>query len=737
MTQGSWALSGDLPRGLAWAAVVFALVGIALLVVELRRSRKPRALGIAASGIVAVVLLVVAVLRPVAIASRGSLVGPKVIVLLDRSRSMELPGEEGSRFETARRALERLGEAAKDARITWMGFGEGAPAPIEPGSIGDPVAHRSDLGAALSAVAQAPDERPQAIVVLSDGRLDRPGEEATGAAVEAALGSLDVPVHAVSVAGTPPKDASIRSVRTAQAAVAHQPFPVTVEIGCDGGLACGNVGITARELLETGPPNLLASGMARVENGKAKVELSLTLDRAGSRIVEIAIDAPEGDAIPDNDRRFVTFDVARDRVRILHVAGRPTYDVRALRTFLKSDASIDVVAFFILRTRESDVNAAERDLALIEFPVHELFTEHLPSFDAVILQDFDAAPYQLLQHLPNLAEYVRKGGGLVMVGGPGAFGGGNYAGTSLGRVLPIELGTQESRTPFDLGSFVPSYTELGRAIPVLRPLRNLLGDALPEMPGTNRLGDARPGSFVLWSHPRLTTASGAPMPVLALREEGNGRSVALALDGSHRLAYGTLASEAAGRAHGALWEGLLGWLMRDPRYEPAQVELRGPCAAGRPLELEVRPLPMGTPETARVEVIRLGDPNPLVEREVEMPQRPGEPAIVDVGSLEPGGYTARVRLGEGPATRRDFACERGGDEWADSRPDVARLRAIANATGGEVVSAADAGKLSLPPATEVSAERHVAPLLPPWVLTSFAALALSGHWILRRRAGLA
>src|SRR5690606_12295142 len=133
----------------------------------------------------------------------------------------------------------------------------------------------------------------------------------------------------------------------------------------------------------------------------------------------------------------------------------------------------------------------------------------------------------------------------------------------------------------------------------------------------------------------------------------------------------------------------------------------------------------------RVEVIRLGDPTPLVEREVEISSRAGEVAVVDVGPLEPGGYTARVRLGDGPATRRDFACERGGDEWADSRPDAARLRAMARATGGEMVTAAEAGELPLPPATEVNAERHVSPVLPPWLLTTFAALALSGHWIVR------
>jgi len=45
--------------------------------------------------------------------------------------------------------------------------------------------------------------------------------------------------------------------------------------------------------------------------------------------------------------------------------------------------------------------------------------------------------------------------------------------------------------------------------------------------------------------------------------------------------------------------------------------------------------------------------------------------------LESGAYSALFRMGGGTSTRRDFACEAGGDEWADSRPDSDRLRAIA------------------------------------------------------------
>ena len=368
----------------------------------------------------------------------------------------------------------------------------------------------SDLGAALMSVAALPEERPASIVVLSDGRLDRPSENLPGPAVLDALRGLKVPVHTVSLASSSPPDASIRAVRAAGAAVAHQPLPLTIQIGCDGGLSCEDLTVSARELIDGGPPALLASGVAHVEHGLATVELSITLDRAGSRIVEVAIEAPNGDAIPDNDRRLLAFDVARDRVRVLHVAGRPTYDVRALRMWLKSDASVDVVAFFILRTHSDDVNATEEDLALIPFPVHELFSEHLPSFDAVVLQDFNAAPYELLQHLPALARYVEHGGGLIMVGGPDSFAGGHYAGTRLADVLPVSLEQRSGEGAFDLAPFVPAYTEVARSAPVLAPLHELHGRRSPRDVGSQPSGRRSPRFVRLVEPPPAEDPLGVP-----------------------------------------------------------------------------------------------------------------------------------------------------------------------------------------------------------------------------------
>ena len=778
----SWALSGDLARSYVIAAFVLAGISLLLLVLELRGgapgwkgsagdgattagngSPRVRRLLIAATGLLALVGLLCAVLRPVAVTSRGSLVGPRVVVLVDASRSIDLPGISGTRRQTIDVALAEIAKRSAEVRLAPLSFGEGAPMPLDargqagprtPGGVAAaagsagplapfraPPLMQSDLGAALEAVAQAAEERPSAIVVLSDGRLDRPSADGAAAQTKLALGALEVPVHTVALATESPRDASVRAVRAAGAAVAHQPFSLRIEVGCDGGLSCDAVPVTARELREQGAPTALSSGVAHVVSGKAVIELTLTLDRVGPRIVEIAIQPPPGDTLPDNDTRLITIDVARDRVRVLHVAGRPTYDVRALRMWLKSDASVDVVAFFILRTTTDDVNASQEELALIPFPVDELFSEHLPSFDAVVLQDFNAKPYGLDKHLPRLARYVEKGGGLIMVGGPDAFVPGHYAGTALAPVLPVDLDevARGEGAGVDLGGFVPRLTDAGRVAPVLAPLRQLIGDDFPEMPGTNVVGAARPGATTLLVHPTRKTASGAPMPVLALGERGSGRTMTLTIDGSHRLLFSAFAASAAGRAHGAFWDAVLGWLMRDPRFEPASVDLPRGCIAGEETALVLRPLP-GTRGDVRLKITRLGSGE--VVRTLAVKLDADTPGVeLSAGALDVGGYSATVEIGtgegQGPTTRRDFACEKGGDEWADSRPDVERLEAISAATGGRSVLAAQAGSLPLPAATQVASERHVAPILPPWAWTLGAAVLMGAHWIVRRRGGLA
>ena len=736
MILASLALAEGVPQLTSYAVASLAAVSLAFLAFELRK-REGRAVWVLLSGVLASMLVAAAVLRPARVSSRGVTVGAKVLVLVDESRRLLLPSDGRTRRELALQAAGVVSKRFASARVAVRGFGAGELRPLV---VADARAHTSaselsdetDLTGALNALAQEPGERPKAIVVVSDGRFTRPTATADDVALREMAASIGAPIHTVAVAEQAPRDASIRSIRTSGATVAHQALALTIEIGCAGGLKCGDVPVVARELRHGVEPFVLASGVAKMTAETATIELSITLDRAGARLVEVSIEAPEGDTIPENDKRILTFTVTRDRLRLLHVAGRPTYDVRALRMWLKSDESIDLIAFFILRTDEDNTETTEdSELALIPFPVDELFTEHLPSFDAVILQDIDAVTYKLARHLPALADYVRGGGGLIMVGGPSAFAGGGYARSPLESVLPVQL--RPGDQPFDTADFVPRYTEAGRSAPVLRGLTELFGDELPTFTGSNTLGVARPGSIVLWEHPDRKAGQGA-MPVLALGEAGDGRSIALGVDGTHSLAFSEFAERAAGRSYGALWDGLVGWLMRDPRYEALRLELVGSCIAGLPASMRLVRLPGATGDVS-LELTRLGPQTaPVVDKIVKNPA-PG-PLDLDIGVLEAGGYSASARVGAAPPTRFDFACERGGPSWSDSRPDPDRLARIAKVSGGRAVSAANAADLPVPDPIEVTAERSSVPLLPAWAWTLAASCALGAHWYARRRQGL-
>ena len=175
--------------------------------------------------------------------------------------------------------------------------------------------------------------------------------------------------------------------------------------------------------------------------------------------------------------------------------------------------------------------------------------------------------------------------------------------------------------------------------------------------------------------------------------------------------------------------------MRDPRYEAARVEVVGECIEGETdTTLRVTRLPgmRGALELSLAPLTQAAS-EPIVRL---IPGDSVEPVEIRVPGLKAGGYTAKARIGEAPPSRHDFACERGGVAWADSRPDRPRLDAIARVTGGTSVGLDGIDELPMPDATRVAAQREVAPVAPPWVWTLAAAVLLGVHWVARRNSGL-
>ena len=74
---------------------------------------------------------------------------------------------------------------------------------------------------------------------------------------------------------------------------------------------------------------------------------------------------------------------------MLLVSGAPNQGERVWRRLLKADPSVDLVHFTILRPPDKDDTTPLNELALIAFPVRELFQEKVDQFDLIILDGFE------------------------------------------------------------------------------------------------------------------------------------------------------------------------------------------------------------------------------------------------------------------------------------------------------------------------------------------------------------
>src|SRR5262245_42628458 len=94
--------------GFALLAIAVVLtLWVSLLVFELRRQRGNR-IWVAWSGFLALACVLLAVLRPVRVKTRSNVVGPRVVVLADRSRRLLLPEDKTTREARLREVLGRL-----------------------------------------------------------------------------------------------------------------------------------------------------------------------------------------------------------------------------------------------------------------------------------------------------------------------------------------------------------------------------------------------------------------------------------------------------------------------------------------------------------------------------------------------------------------------------------------------------------------------------------------------------
>ena len=121
---------------------------------------------------------------------------------------------------------------------------------------------------------------------------------------------------------------------------------------------------------------------------------------------------------------------------MLLVSGEPHAGERTWRNLLKSDASVDLVHFTILRPPEKQDGTPINELSLIAFPTRELFVEKINDFDLIIFDRYQHRDVLPILYYDYIAEYVEKGGALLIAAGPEYAGEQSIARTPLMSALP-------------------------------------------------------------------------------------------------------------------------------------------------------------------------------------------------------------------------------------------------------------------------------------------------------------
>ncbi|MDE2164945.1 MAG: hypothetical protein KGJ66_01230 [Alphaproteobacteria bacterium] len=387
------------------------------------------------------------------------------------------------------------------------------------------------------------------------------------------------------------------------------------------------------------------------------VDIPVTIDHGGPNIVELSVNAGPHELTLTNNRAAFVINGVRDRLKVLLVSGKPNQDERTWRNILKSDPSVDLIHFTILRPPEKQDGTPIRELSLIAFPIRELFDVKLHSFDLIIFDRYRQRSVLPQAYLENIANYVREGGALLVSAGPAFATPLSLYRTPLGSVLPAE----PTGDVFDKG-FVPEVTAIGQRDPIT--------EDLPELP-------AKPGAMPPWgrwfrdigaqAQRGVTVMTGYQgEPLLVLDRVGKGRVAQLMSD---EMWLWTRGYEGGG-PQVELLRRVIYWLMKEPDLE--ENDLRA-VINGDKLTITRQSL---QPDDSPVQVTQ---PDGKIETIKLSPEHGGRSSAT-LAVNESGLY----RVSDGQRTALAAAGALNPIEMSDVRTTDDKVKADVAATGGGI-----------------------------------------------------
>ncbi len=311
-----------------------------------------------------------------------------------------------------------------------------------------------------------------------------------------------------------------------------------------------------------------------------ELELPLTLPHGGQNVIQFEIPEVAGELTTRNNAAVVAINGVRDRLRVLLVSGEPHAGERTWRNLLKSDSSVDLVHFTILRPPGKQDGVPVNELSLIAFPTRELFLDKIDQFDLIIFDRYRLRGILPSLYLDNVARYVEDGGAVLVAAGPAFAGVESLYRSPLARILP----GKPTAGVYETG-FTPRISTLGARHPVTQGLENFA----PRP----RAKDGTPGWGRWFRMIDLEQTSGNVVmtgpdkrPLLILDRVGKGRVALLASDQAWLWDRGY----EGGGPQLELLRRLAHWMMAEPELEEEALQAR---ALGRDVSVTRRSLSEG------------------------------------------------------------------------------------------------------------------------------------------------
>ncbi len=505
-----------------WAAVAIACLLSLLLFVSRSGGASIRALGLA--------LIVLALANPSLTREDRDPLSSVAVVVVDKSPSQNF-GERARQAEEARTAIvARLSHIpGLDVRVVEAGQSDGDT---------DGTRLFTALGAAL---ADVPGDRIAGAVIITDGRVHDVPPDA------AALG-FAAPVHALITGNSKERDRRVALLAAPRFGIVGQAQTVTYKVE-DQGATDRVATVTVRRDGDVVETRSVPIGVPQ--------RVDIPIPHGGANIVEIEASPLIGELTPVNNRAVVSIDGVRDKLRVLLVSGEPNAGERTWRNLLKSDASVDLVHFTILRPPEKQDGTPINELSLIAFPTRELFQQKIGEFQLIIFDRYARQGVLPMIYFDNITRYVRDGGAVLVAAGPDYASQTSIWRTPLDAILPAEpSGSVTER------AFHARLTELGKRHPVTRDLDGSASDP-PHWSQWFRLVDTKNANG--------TAVMQGPdnKPLLVLSREGEGRVALLLSDQLWLWARGFQ----GGGPHLDLLRRLSHWLMKEPELEEEALRL--------------------------------------------------------------------------------------------------------------------------------------------------------------------